>query len=360
MNTPSADLLHLEQVVDPVSFLREVLAATNVAGVEALLAQLPIVSEKDFYYNVDHPTTGWQPGRLHWIPLGRDPGNAGRVRLATRPENPLAERAINSMEAVIELMRLRELNAKPHASVPASPREAVQRYFGLPPLPELARLPRNHELRTKARQLADQIRLSVDFDKRTKEFAVQLRDHGMGQSPERIHRTLLSLGASDKGDKPYLIGVFGQGGSSAYMASTYSWCVSRREASLADAGDRAIGWTVVKQVFPTDRRDTYFAYLAGSPNGQVPALPSQAADAVGFQHGTLFSHLKYDFSGGGGSAISRTLFQSLSHVLYNPVLPLTTVVGGTSAVLWGNAYRLADATADGKTAQDKTLPLATL
>ena len=43
-----------------------------------------------------------------------------------------------------------------------------------------------------------------------------------------MHRTLLSLGSSDKGDKPYLIGVFGQGGSSTYAASKYSWVLSRR------------------------------------------------------------------------------------------------------------------------------------
>ena len=358
MNKPNPETLRFDQIVDPVKFLHDALGATSVASLEVLLKRLPIVSEKDFYYNTENPSVGWRPGYLHWIPLGRDPGNAGRVRLATRPENPLAERAINSMEAIIEMMRLRELKAKPNASVPTSPRDAVQRYFGIPALPELTRLPRNHELRTKARQLADQIRLTVDFDKGTREFTVQLRDFGIGQSPERIHRTLLSLGTSDKADKPYLIGVFGQGGSSAYMASPYSWCVSRRDPSLGDAGDHAIGWTAVKHVYPSGRRDDYFAYLAASPDGQVPALPAKAADELGFRYGTLFTHLRYDFSGSGGSAISRTLFQSLNHVLYNPVLPISTVVGGTSAILWGNAYRLADATADGKTAQDKTLPIA--
>ncbi len=356
--TPIA--VRLDQVCEPKAFLREALAATSVAAVEALLSKLPIVSENDFYYNVDDPTAGWREGCLHWIPLGQDPGNAGRVRLATRPENPLAERAINAMEALIELARLRELKVKPNTPPPSSPREAVSRYFGLPPLPELARLPRNHPVRAKARELADQIRLTVDFNKTAKEFTVQLRDYGMGQAPGRMHRTLLSLGASDKGDKPYLIGVFGQGGSSTYMASTYSWCVSRREHGLSDAGDHALGWTVIKRVFHPNRRDDYFAYLVASPAGEVPSLPASAADAAEFKHGTLFTHLKYDFSAAGGSAISHTLFQSLNHVLYDPVLPAATVVGGTDAVLWGNAYRLAYASAHGKTAHDKTLPLATV
>lgn len=350
--------MQLEKLVNPVAFLREALAATNVAKLEAVLKQLPIVPEKDFYYDLDNPATGWKPGHLHWVPLGRDPGNAGRVRLAVRPENPLAERAINAMEALIELMRLRELKAQPSAPAPGSPREAVQRYFGLPALPDLTKLPRNHEIRVKARELADQIQLNVDFDKTAREFTVQLRDFGMGQTPSRMHRTLLSLGASDKGDKAYLIGVFGQGGSSAYMASPYSWCVSRRDPTAGGNGDTRIGWTAVKHIYPGGRRDDYFAYLAASPDGQVPALPGSAADAVGFKPGTLFSHLRYDFSGGGGSAISRTLFPALNHVLYNPVLPILTRIGGTEAPLWGNAYRLADASANEKTLKDKILPLA--
>ena len=75
---------------------------------------------------------------------------------------------------------------------------------------------------------------SLNYDKPSKEFAVFIEDDGIGQTPIRMHETLLSLGSSDKGDKPYLIGLFGQGGSSTYATSEYSWCVSRRAAKLLD------------------------------------------------------------------------------------------------------------------------------
>jgi hypothetical protein len=65
-----------------------------------------------------------------------------------------------------------------------------------------------------------------------REFAVTIRDHGMGQAPANIHRTLLSLGRTDKADKPYLIGVFGQGGSSAFSIAKYSIVISRRAADI--------------------------------------------------------------------------------------------------------------------------------
>src|SRR5436309_623896 len=84
---------------------------------------------------------------------------------------------------------------------------------------------------------------------------VVVEDEGIGQPPGRMHATLLSLGRSDKPDKPYLIGVFGQGGSSAYAASEYSWIMSRRVPELLDGAHDGIGWTVIKRIVPAGRRD---------------------------------------------------------------------------------------------------------
>jgi len=76
------------------------------------------------------------------------------------------------------------------------------------------------EERKAKRELVDEARknlsINLDHDKKSKQLTVSIRDHGMGQVPAMMHRTLLSLGRSDKADKPYLIGVFGQGGSSAF------------------------------------------------------------------------------------------------------------------------------------------------
>ena len=120
-----------------------------------------------------------------------------------------------------------------------------------------------------ARELAKRLRVKVNHDKASKEFAVFIEDDGIGQTPSRMHETLLSLGSSDKGDKPYLIGLFGQGGPSTYATSEYSWCVSRRDARLLDGKPDGVGWTVVKEMFPKNRRDPFYAYLAASPSGEV-------------------------------------------------------------------------------------------
>jgi hypothetical protein len=333
----------LNSNVDPELLLRRILSASTSNAVEEILATLPIRNEQEYTFNSDDNKQDWKQGMLHWFPVGGDRGNAGRIKLANRPINPIAERTINAMESLIEMMRRLELLNDSSAPPPGSPREAVRRYFRLPPLDQLQAIGTidGHDARKYAREIARQIMVELMFDKKAREFATVIRDYGIGQAPAKIHRTLLSLGSSDKGDKPYLIGVFGQGGSSAYAASKYSTVVSRREMRLLDGEADGIGWTIVKHIFPKGRRDDYFAYLASHPDGRVPILPHSTADAVDFKHGTRFAHIDYDF-GSGGAAITRNFFQMLNHVLFNPVLPFDTNVSGTVATIRGNGYRLSN------------------
>jgi hypothetical protein len=322
-------------------FLPGLVQSTTSAAVEALLGRLPVVDEFTYRYDEEAPACGWQEGRLHWVPIGRKRGNAGQISLVKRTISPVAERLINGMEAIIELRRQRELLATPDATPPGSPREAMLRYCQLPPLDQLPRA--KAEDRERARELARSLLLCVQYDKPQQEFAVLVKDRGIGQPPSRMHKTLLSLGSSDKGDKFYLIGVFGQGGSSTYKSSKYSWIISRRAPDLLGGEADGVGWTLVKHIIPRGRRDPFYAYLAAHPDGRVPALPASAARAVGLEHGSWFAHIAYDFGGVGRRAATiRSLYQALNHVLFNPVLPFDTEIAGTKATIYGNGYRLSN------------------
>jgi hypothetical protein len=300
-------------------------AARSTVQIEGALRELPIVDANDYQLDFDGKRIGtWKRDHLHWLPVGLERGNGGRIKLAGEPVNPLAERLVNGMEAIIELERLRELLKDPKAPMPSNPREAVLRYFGLPRLDSIPRM-ELHEARP-LRELASEVRrklkIMLTYEKKNREFAICVRDHGMGQTPVRMHQTLLSLGQSDKADKPYLIGVFGQGGSSAFAASEYSVILSRRAPDLLTSEeDSGLGWSVVRQVFPKKySRASYFAYLAASPDGAVPRIDAEAADKLKFEHGSQFCHVKYDFAS-SESAVTRLLYQALNHVLFNPVLP---------------------------------------
>lgn len=328
----------------PLDFISSALKASTVPDIEAILSRLPITPEDEYIYDHEKPEVGWRSGYLHWIPVGGERGNAGRIKQANQPVNPIAERTINGMEAIIEMARQRELLLDPSSKPPSSPRDAIRRYFGLPSLDQLPKLDTSDAskvIRGTARELARQLRVRLTHDKRTREFTVAIEDEGIGQSPESMHKTLLSLGTTTKADKWYLIGVFGQGGSSAYAISKYSWVVSRRAPDLLQGESAGAGWTVIKHVFPKGRRDDYFAYLATSPDGRVPSIPFADAETARIPQGTRFVDIGYDF-GRGGSAITRQLYTALNHVLYNPVLPFELYVGPTAAVVYGNGYRLSN------------------
>jgi hypothetical protein len=106
--------------VVPTDFLRNTLNATTIPAVDALLAQLPVTDVNSYHYDDVNPEKGWVEGNYHWIPVGRDRGNAGRIKLAGKPVYPLAERLINGMEALIELQRMRELATDNRIAAPAT------------------------------------------------------------------------------------------------------------------------------------------------------------------------------------------------------------------------------------------------
>ena len=242
---------HLQIHVNPTEFISKAIKASTSKDVESLLSQLPIIPDENYQFDEEHPENGWQSGQFHWIPVGRERGNAGRIKLANQPVNPIAERTVNGMEALIELARQREMVSTPNADPPNTPRDAVARYFGLPSLDQLPKLENSEQskaVRDSARDLARKLRVRLMWDKSAREFAIAIEDEGIGQPPSLIHRTLLSLGSTTKADKPYLIGVFGQGGSSAYAVSKYSWVISRRPVDLLFGESDGVGWTVIRHI----------------------------------------------------------------------------------------------------------------
>jgi hypothetical protein len=302
----------------------KLLDVRNTGDIEGILSSLPIISPDEYHWDYARKHIGkWRENYLHWLPVGLKRGNGGQIRLADEPIKPLAERLVNAMEAIIELERLRELLLNSTAPAPPSPRAAVMCYFGLSRLDDVERM--EPEERKAMLQKIDEIRtklfIRLLYDNKSSQFSVTIRDRGMGQEPKRMHETLLSLSESDKPEKPYLIGLFGQGGSSTFAACQYSVLLSRRAPDLLREGeDGGVGWTIVQHIHPKGRRDPYFAFLAASEDGIVPRFDAVVADKVGFEHGSQFSHIKYDF-GGGGSAVTRGLYQALNHVLFNPILP---------------------------------------
>jgi hypothetical protein len=228
----------INQFVDGKKLLSATLDAITTDAVDKLIADLPVVPEGEYRFNEEDPAHGWQPGKLHWYPVGGFLGNQANIKLSGSAVNPIGERVVNAIEALIELERQKELARDPASMAPKSPRDAVRRYFDLPPLDEIPEWTDHIQgMKPDAyiRALARRIMVTLRQQAKGKEYTITIQDDGLGQRADRIHKTLLSLGTSDKPDKPYLIGMFGQGGASAFHACECSWLISRRAPELLAA-----------------------------------------------------------------------------------------------------------------------------
>ncbi len=284
------------------------------------MAGLPIVSPDSTSGYPMRASGPWQPGKLHWVPVGRDRGNGGRINLAGEPMNPLAERLVNGMEALIELAGCASLQKK--SSAPCRPVRASG--------PALFRLPETRFHRASGRRRAQSetplVRQGSQepldhprLRKKSKQFAVTIRDHGMGQTPGNMHQTLLSLGRPIRPTSPTSLGFSAR----ADRLHSRSRSIHRHLSRAADIrkpgdGDGA-GWTIVREI-TKGRRDPYFAYLAATEDGGVRHV--DAAEAEKASSMARSSATSAMTSGRSTSAITRTMYQSLNHVLFNPVLPL--------------------------------------
>ncbi len=229
----------ISTLIDSKKLLAATLDTVTIDGLERLMTGLPVVPEGEYRFNPDDPTKGWQPGKLHWYPVGGMLGNQSNIKHAGSAVNPIGERVVNAFEALIELEREKELLIDDAIKAPTSPRDAVRQYFDLPPLDEIPDYTdpiRGMKADQYVRTLARRILVTLKQQAKGKEYTVTIEDNGIGQRADRIHKSVLSLTTSDKPDKAYLIGMFGQGGSSAFAACESS--LARQPAIARTAGSR--------------------------------------------------------------------------------------------------------------------------
>ena len=175
--------------------LELLIKARSTAHIDGILRGLRVVDPEEYFFDPHgNPSVKWKPGCLHWVPVGRDRGNSGRIKLAGEPTGPIAERSINGMEAIIELERLLELLKRPTAPMPSTPRAAVLRYFGLPRLEDVPAMDREERRTMRDRINAVRKKLEVHLKKRTRPvYNWQLRtiDKAVGE------RVISSLAGKD-------------------------------------------------------------------------------------------------------------------------------------------------------------------
>ena len=247
----------------------------------------------------------------YWRNVGNLHSNAGAIEASADPINPLVERIVNAFEAVIEL------HVTKCRLAPNSPQQAIEQIFGIPH-------GRTSELdEVQARELAQHVTVTFRGPRRSSTPTIEVRDRGIGLHPSEFSSTILALGQSTKGQKKYMIGMYGQGGSSTFDKCKYTIIVSRRYPQLlSDCQQDKIGWTIVRRSLNV--RAPVYLYLVDPHTGKVPDFSSHLADHLESFYGTSIIHVEYKNTGGFATQYTtNNAWYTLNYRLFNPLLPWT-------------------------------------
>ena len=294
------------QTLTPPSLVAQLLSAVTPDQLQALLS--------------DASTHGIDGQR----DLGDRDNNAGTVQLASNPYSALIERATNALDAMLELEAHRhgfhDIDSTPGA--PLSPREAATAWYGVP------KTGLNDLTTDQRRALATQVRVILEDSGIKQRPTVVIEDRGIGQHPAEFAGGVLSLNRSNKLNKPWQQGAYGQGGSATFRFSDFTIIIGRRDPGLGGYTDDLVGWTVVWE----DEGDLYrdalpvYRYLVGS-DGEVPAFdPALLPDPD--WHGVRVVHVSYDLPrySQAYTQLTTGIWGMFHASLFDPVLPF--LVGG--------------------------------
>jgi hypothetical protein len=153
---------------------------------------------------------------------------------------------------------------------------------------------------------------------------VEIRDRGIGLHAEQFPETILGLGGSNKIDKRYLAGAYGQGGSTALAFSPEGALIaSRRQPDLLDGQEDRVVVTFVrfKDLDPSVNKNGRYEYLVTS-DFRLPSIES--ADFKDFYPGTRVVHfnMQIDQYAARLTQLTGSLWWLLQNTLFDPVLPL--------------------------------------
>lgn len=309
--------------------LAQLAAATDLAAARSIVRQL----ERDHHYT--------------WRPIGDNEANFGLINIGSDPGSALIERITNAIDAVIEREALRQLTKK-GGVVPATPREAADRWLGIP-----GGRVANLGDPAKRQPLADNVVITLLEGDHKRRPSVLIRDRGVGLTPSLMPKTILSLSGTNKIDKPYLAGAYGQGGSTVLAFSPDGTrFLSRRQPDLLDGQADVVAVTFARyeELDPAKNKNGRYSYLV-TRNLEVPHVP--APYLSDFEPGTAVLHfnLGIDRYAARMTQLTGSLWWLLQNALFDPILPVWAedarlrVLGGKEKerrTIAGNYTRLSD------------------
>lgn len=267
---------------------------------------------------------------LEWVAYGGSESNESTIGLASKAGRSLTERITNGIDALLELTK-----SQSGEITPRSPAEAASAWYGRAPTG-----PRSGLYNSDATEgdLSRAVSVVLSDSGTSGAPTVDVIDAGIGLSPMFMPTTILSLQQGNKVKKPYLMGTFGQGGSSTLAFADYVVIISRNSTSPEE-----VGFTIVRLVDPgADYELDVYAYL--TVKGNIPSVAVKSdVEIYGdtdlrrpptLRNGTLVRHIGFKLSGLDRplSPSAGNLYHYLHLSMFDPLLPFRVMdVRGKSA-----------------------------
>lgn len=254
--------------------------------------------------------------------VGDNECNCGIININTSPLSGFTERTINMIDSVLEKYYLTYSSNLSDEDL-SSPRKFTEKVLKIPK----GRM-ENLNDKKQIRKLAKDINITLQDSDEQKLPTVDFRDKGIGLLAKDMPKTILSLNHSRKINKKYLIGSFGQGGSTAFPCSKYTIIISRKFSTNNKLNK--IAFTIVR--YNDKDKENYkmgvYEYMVDKKTNLPLELDAPIEE---FDSGTLVRHINMDINKYTSIPVTNPTnsLWFLTHMrLFDTVLPL-----------WINDYR---------------------
>lgn len=267
----------------------------------------------------------------NWQLFGDDENNYSIIgNQQSKPEAAIVEKIINSVDAMLMGECFRR-DIKPDSEyAPQSIKDALVDYFQIfdGKLTNISPKERS--------QLSENIGFVATGQKTNPNYAIF--DKGEGQSPAKLHDTILSIRKSNKLRIPFVQGKFNMGGTGVFRfcgERNIQLIISKRHPGIAEHESDPMkdfwGFTIIRRDDPKDgARSSNYKYLAPSnhilffPADEILILPSDYPDPYGkpMQWGTYIKFFEYKIGPSLRTNILFDLYNKLSVLMPHIALPV--------------------------------------
>lgn len=263
------------------------------------------ISIKEFNEAFDELIKG-SPEKNFYSFVGDKESNSSNIEVATDPGRAIIERLTNGIDSVLEDI----FNKRKDENTPTTPHEAAEKWLGI-----------SQKQGLKSLSYSERMKLGKEFvtvrqfkgDSSSNQI-IDVIDKGTGLNQNEFKTKILSISASNKIRKKYVMGQYGHGGSSTFAFTKKTLIVSKTENS------NHVSFTVVWYLEPEDHDETMKigSYVYFTENNLPISLDSKK---ISFEKGTIIRHFGYDAAKYSQPLGTKSIYGNCQKILFNPPIP---------------------------------------